>query len=132
MTAFAAIAMVLAFAALITRPFLTTQSAIEDDVREPLDVAEELWTREKAVALIAMKEAEFDLATGKLSEADHSVLRGNYEERALRAMNELKHSGSQIEASPAAPAMTSRFCTGCGNALSSDHQFCASCGTPRT
>ena len=132
MTAFVAIAMVLAFAALITRPFLIAQSALEERAGEPADVAEELWTREKAVALIAMKEAEFDLATGKLSEADHSVLRGNYEERALRAMNELKPSDTPAEASPAAPTATSRFCTGCGNALASNHQFCGSCGSPRT
>jgi hypothetical protein len=85
-----------------------------------------MWTREKAVAVLAITEADFDLATGKLSDDDYNVLRSDYEGRALLAMDELEKLG---------PAETGdalvRFCAGCGASFAESDSFCGSCGRPR-
>ena len=43
----------------------------------------ERWKRQKEEAYAAIKEAEFDLQMGKLSEEDYHLLRARYEARAL-------------------------------------------------
>jgi hypothetical protein len=50
----------------------------------------ERWRRQKEEALAAIKDAEFDLRLGKLSEADYRQLRGRLEGQALEAMRELE------------------------------------------
>lgn len=140
MTLFVCAAMVLAFAALITRPFIVAPGLRQEASAGPNSgIGRELWAREKAVAMIAMKEAEFDRATGKLTDADYSVLRGDYEERALRAMKELDVAPAGASKALKTPENTAvqqeegaRFCTACGNALASGHRFCGACGAPRT
>src|SRR3972149_7598262 len=51
--------------------------------------------REKEMALAAIRELEFDYATGKISPEDHAVLRARYEAKALEAI-------TQTAATPAA------------------------------
>jgi len=46
--------------------------------------------KERDLAYAAIKEAEFDLQMGKLSEEDHATLRHTYEERALTALAALE------------------------------------------
>ena len=47
------------------------------------------WEKQKADAYAALKEAEFDLQMGKLTEADYQLLRKKYEARALEALAQL-------------------------------------------
>ena len=47
------------------------------------------WEKQKADAYAALKEAEFDLQMGKLTEADYQLLREKYEARALEALAQL-------------------------------------------
>jgi len=102
-----------------------------DDINEALvepSAADELWTHEKAVAMLAITEADFDRATGKLSDDDYTVLREDYEDRALRAIGELE----KLETLPVAPAMNSaRFCGHCGCRFEAPDRYCSGCGTPR-
>src|SRR3972149_8452216 len=42
--------------------------------------------REKEMALAAIRELEFDYATGKISPEDYAVLRARYEAKALAAI----------------------------------------------
>ena len=49
----------------------------------------ERWRRQKEEAYTALKEAEFDLQMGKLSEKDYHLLRAKYEARALEAIAQL-------------------------------------------
>src|SRR5438067_8097812 len=48
----------------------------------------------QAVALRALKEIEFDRATGKLSDADYDTLKARYTAEALAALR-AEHSGSE-------------------------------------
>jgi hypothetical protein len=109
--------------------------------------------RESAVA--ALREIEFDRATGKLSDVDYSELKARYTEAAVLAMRresagkagvpaEHVASGStddEIEAAVRAyrehhaecpdcgprPEPDALFCSNCGRYL---HDRCADCGAP--
>ena len=67
----------------ILRPFPSTapRSGSGDEGEDPDD---DLSPR--AVALRALKEIEFDRATGKLSDADYDSLKAKYTEEALAAL----------------------------------------------
>jgi hypothetical protein len=122
-TLFFALVLVAAVATYVLLPFFRAASERGED-RSSL--RNELWKREKAVAVLAITEADFDLATGKLSDADYHVLRSDYEGRALQAMDELD------KLVPAeANGSLARFCAGCGSSFVDTDSFCGSCGRPR-
>jgi hypothetical protein len=101
----------------------------------------------QAVALRALKEIEFDRATGKLSDADYELLKGKYTEEALaalRAGGREQGAGSREQEAQAPrsllpapsclvhgprPESDALFCSECGRRLASAPGFCARCGT---
>ena len=118
----------------------------EPDYVEPEDPEE---TR-RGIALIALKEIDFDRATGKLSDADYEFLKGKYTAEALEAIRD-ETPPAASGATPslrcarcgAHPEPGAKFCTGCGASLSTatacpscrapfepGTRFCTSCGTP--
>lgn len=84
-------------------------------------------------AILALREIEFDRATGKLSEVDYAELKQKYAERALR---ELRSAGGTrsveprdpIEARVRAYRMTHRECPTCGLRPEPDAIYCSTCG----
>lgn len=126
MTMIAALLLVLVVALYVSLPLLREASATPLADNAP----PELWAREKGVALLAIKEAEFDHATGKLDEADYAVLRSAYEERAVHAMQALdREAASEAPAAPSGPESGLRsFCTSCGRQAKASDRFCAGCG----
>jgi|GEM_PF-304342 len=119
-------AVLIAFvAAIVAAPLWRTVSS--EPLLEPA-YDDELWKHEKAVALLAITEADFDRATGKLSNDDYMLLRDDYEGRALRAIGELE----RLETLPEAPhAASTRFCGQCGARFEAPDRYCSSCGTRR-
>ena len=129
----------------VLRPiFRITPSGSEGDEGEGQDSDEDQSPR--AVALRALKEIEFDRATGKLSDADYDALKKQYTGMALDALREagpshaFPHPASPIPP-PTSPIPHSacpihgpsseigaRFCAECGRRLSAAHGFCARCG----
>jgi len=101
----------------------------------------------RAVALRALKEIEFDRATGKLSDVDYDELKAKYTAEALAALRADSAAPADTPAiprprsvpSPAAraacpthglrPEADARFCSACGRRLSTATGFCAKCGT---
>ena len=104
----------------------------------------------RAVALRALKEIEFDRATGKLSDADYDALKRRYTTEALatlRAENtgEGKGETGNVAAVPpfpvsrfpfpacavhgSRPESHAQFCSECGRRLGSAPGYCARCGT---
>jgi len=102
----------------------------------------------RAVALRALKEIEFDRATGKLSDADYDALKGKYTSEALAALRAESGergagSGSTVErTAPRSPLPLStcpahgprpepgaQFCSECGRRLGAAPGYCARCGT---
>jgi hypothetical protein len=102
----------------------------------------------QAVALRALKEIEFDRATGKLSDADYDDLHAKYTQEALAAMRE--GSGEQGAGSgtprpmpaprsplpaPTCPVDGPRperdavFCSACGRRLGTAPGYCSRCGS---
>ncbi len=106
-------------------------------VFEPLDPEETA----SGVALTALKEIEFDRETGKLSEADYELLKGQYTAAALQALRAESETGApaDIEAMIAVRVKALRsawasaptgapVCHSCGPRPEADAVFCSSCG----
>lgn len=104
----------------------------------------------RAVALRALKEIEFDRATGKLSDADYETLQAKYMAEALAALRREERSGKREAELPAPtkstlpssdvprrscpthgprPESDAQFCSECGSRLGSAPGYCSRCGT---
>lgn len=85
-------------------------------------------------AIVALREIEFDKATGKLSESDYQELQQLYAARALREMrrvggtNAIEASADPIEARVRAFRSTHRECLTCGLRPEADAIYCSNCG----
>jgi len=84
----------------------------------------------EAEAVAALREIEFDRATGKLSDGDYDELRARYTERAL---TELRAAGAPpedaAEAAVLAYRLRLRSCARCGPRPEPDAVYCSSCGS---
>jgi hypothetical protein len=104
----------------------------------------------QTVALRALKEIEFDRATGKLSDGDYRSLKAKYTEEALAALRGGGDAGGGAGAGaprraaarpaspvprPACPVDGPRpepdavFCSTCGRRLGTAPAYCGRCGT---
>jgi len=105
----------------------------------------------RAVALRALKEIEFDRATGKLSDVDYEVLKARYTSEALAALRAdatgggMRDAGGVVSEAASHPAPRIRhpvcshhgtrpesdalFCSECGRRLANAPGYCARCGT---
>ena len=97
-------------------------------------------------AIDALREIEFDRATGKLSDSDYSSLKAEYTRTALVEMRAREPAGPVVvapvdgapnvdEAADPAEAAVLRYravrrsCEACGPRPEPDPAFCSSCGT---
>jgi hypothetical protein len=91
---------------------------------------------EKEAALAAIREADFDHETGKLSAEDYATLRAELEERALRALTALDRANDAAsaprDAAPGTAQAAATFCSGCGSPVQGDVGFCPRCGQQLT
>ena len=95
----------------------------------------------KELALAALKEIEFDRATGKLDDADYERMKARYTAEALEAIRAVDAAAAPA---PVEPAMADpvealiaarrqaskgrKFCTECGAELEGTGRFCVECG----
>jgi len=86
-------------------------------------------------AIVALREIEFDRATGKLSDSDYADLKTRYTQRALDAM---RASGAVtadtpvedvVEAAVLAIRARLRSCARCGPRPEPDAIYCSNCGS---
>jgi hypothetical protein len=106
------------------------------------DAVEGSPEREKELALLAIREADFDHRTGKMSDEDYAALRAELEGRALSAMAAIEtasalHPVAPSSSTPAAAPITPStgrsgepggFCPACGIRFVRDARFCSGCG----
>jgi RNA polymerase subunit RPABC4/transcription elongation factor Spt4 len=92
--------------------------------------------------ILALREIEFDRATGKLSEADYAELKKTYSEQALRelrgadrarrealaSLTEASVPLDAIEARVREYRLTHRACLTCGVRPEPDAMYCSTCG----
>jgi rRNA maturation endonuclease Nob1 len=128
---------------------------LQDDVRQngftpkPEDILKELKNK-KVGAYAAIRELEFDLSMGKLTEEDFQILRQKYTQEAVGYMKEMDN----IESPPATSSKpddtvpedenqqgvtasrnhksTQRkhiYCTSCGAKAAVENRFCVACGS---
>ena len=99
----------------------------------------------RAVALRALREIEFDRATGKLSDADYESLQTKYTAEALAALR--AEEGRLVASAPGTtrspsplprptcpthgvrPEPDAIFCSECGRRLGTAPGYCAHCGS---
>lgn len=147
--AIAAALVALAVLALIAAPLLGGGAAAPVGVDEP----EELEETPKGMALAALKEIEFDRATGKLSDTDYHTLKSRYTEEALALLRQdagppsppgpaaVPDQGAAVGGGGPGDAVESMIaervrtlqatairCPGCGPRPESDALFCSRCG----
>lgn len=127
----------------VLRPGTASTAGPADD----LDLDEDLSPRARAIR--ALKEIEFDRATGKLADGDYDELKAQYTAEALAAMRagdvgEGDEPAPQALAEPARavapargavcpvdgprPETDAEFCSACGRRLTSAPGFCRQCG----
>jgi len=82
-------------------------------------------------AVVALREIEFDRATGKLSDADYDELKVRYTARAIEAIRSSSAETSDDAAEAAVLAYRARIksCARCGPRPEPDATYCSSCGS---
>ena len=85
-------------------------------------------------AIGALREIEFDRATGKLSDADYAALKSRYTAEALEVMRAADAGAITPEASDLAEQAILRYrqrsvgCAACGPRPEPDAMYCSTCG----
>ena len=104
---------------------MENEASGDEESRSPLE-------RQKQEAYAAIKEAEFDLRMGKLSEDDFKALEQRYRQQALAAIVAMEKSDARGKGAKtvAAGPKPSRFafCPSCGQRLAARANFCGTCG----
>jgi len=123
----------------ILRPPLDSEGSepVGDEGEDPADDMSP-----QTVALRALKEIEFDRATGKLSDTDYEQLKAKYTQEALTAMRGeprlipgARPGITKARAAASCPEHGVRpekdavFCSECGRRLGSAPGYCARCGS---
>ncbi len=120
----AAVAVALVVEPLLRRgsspPVVPMRGSVPDD--DPMDAESP-----KVRALVALREIEFDRATGKLSEEDYSRLRAKYQREALAAI-QAEEAGTGLAQGSVAARPCGVECPACGPRPEAAPVFCSSCG----
>jgi double zinc ribbon protein len=121
---------------LVLRPLLGPPS--------PPDLVEESLEQEetpRGVALLALKEIEFDRETGKLSDADYQYLKDKYTAEALETLRAeegarvpddvealIAHRVHALRSAAATAPPGAPACLSCGPRPEPDAMYCSTCG----
>lgn len=138
---------------LVLEPILRPASAAPAEPGVFDEPEDDPTVRRKELALAALKEIEFDRATGKLSESDYQAMLSRYTTEAVQALRDVDATaatgagGNGHAPEGAAPAAGpddeaverliaetrarsrgKKFCSNCGAALEGSGRFCVECG----
>ncbi len=91
---------------------------------------------DESSAVAALRELEFDRATGKLSDADYADLKARYTKSAIAAMRRgsdadqptARPTDAEVEATVRAHRQRLAGCPVCGPRPESDAVYCSNCG----
>jgi len=133
----------------IIHPLLQEDSRQRHYAPKPEDVLETLRAK-KDSDYAAIRELEFDLSMGKLTEEDFKMLKLQYLQEAAGYMKEIDEMESQREtvsqpavaiiedetgkdvdpsSLPESPAVKYIYCTSCGRRAAVEDRFCVDCGS---
>jgi hypothetical protein len=121
----------------VLRPLIWPAPPAEP-VFEPLEQEE----TPRGIALLALKEIEFDRETGKLSEEDYRFLKEKYTAEAIEALRAeegmkapddvealIAHRVRALRSAAASAPPGARVCPTCGPRPEADAVFCSTCGS---
>jgi rRNA maturation endonuclease Nob1 len=133
----------------IIHPLLQQDGGQNGFTPKPENILEELKNKKEG-AYATIRELEFDLSMGKLSEEDFQILKRQYVQEAvgyMKAMDKLKllpatiskHTDTDLEEEIEPEDTASRthestkgkyiYCTSCGQKAAVERRFCAACGS---
>ena len=131
--AVAVAALALVLEPLVRRPGVEALGAPDESDLAPLEESES----PRVQALLALKEIEFDRATGKLSDEDYAQLKSRYGRDALSAIDaEAQRSAVVADTDDPAEALIQAarkdlpVCPACGPRPETGATFCSECGRP--
>jgi hypothetical protein len=131
--AVAVAALALVLEPLVRRPGLEALGVPDEPDAAPIEESES----RKVQALLALKEIEFDRATGKLSDDDYAELKARYSRDALVAMDAERTQSAAVANTddPAEALIRSvrgdlQICPHCGPRPETAAAFCSECGRP--
>jgi Double zinc ribbon len=120
----------------VLRPLIWPTPSAEP-VFEPVEQEE----TPRGVALLALKEIEFDRETGKLSDEDYRFLKAKYTAQAIEALRAeegakvpddvealIAHRVRALRSAAASAPPGARVCPTCGPRPEPDAAFCSTCG----
>jgi Double zinc ribbon len=120
----------------VLRPLIWPTPSAEP-VFEPVEQEE----TPRGVALLALKEIEFDRETGKLSDEDYRFLKEKYTAQAIEALRAeegakvpddvealIAHRVRALRSAAASAPPGARVCPTCGPRPEPDAAFCSTCG----
>ena len=109
---------------LVLQPIVSPDrhAAVDTDPPDPEETP-------RGMALLALKEIEFDRATGKLSESDYAALSSRYRAAAIATLD-APHGQLACRRHGARTDAAARFCAECGAGLLTAAGACASCAFP--
>ncbi|UCF40339.1 MAG: zinc ribbon domain-containing protein [Gemmatimonadota bacterium] len=124
--------------ALVLEPLFSARGA-EPVVTSPTDEIDfsdiEESDSAKVQALLALKEIEFDRATGKLSDEDYAMLKAKYSKVAIAAIEAEEQETLDMAAEDVAEELIRRaaagrgtVCPSCGPRPEAEAAFCSNCG----
>jgi len=135
----AGLLVVLAVVLFIVQPLLTGEEAPMHRHEDELTEAQ----ARKRVALMALRDVEYDFETGKLDARDYQELKGELAEEALAAIDHeemmdgpsasVREDRDALESEIASYRAALRegiLCGSCGLANPRESRFCGSCGRP--
>ena len=121
----------------VLRP-LIWPTPLAEPVFEPVEQEE----TPRGVALLALKEIEFDRETGKLSDEDYRFLKEKYTAQAIEALRAeegsktpddvealIAHRVRALRSAAASAPPGARVCPTCGPRPEPDAAFCSTCGS---
>jgi rRNA maturation endonuclease Nob1 len=124
----------------IINPLLQEENLQNGFTPKPEDILEKLKNKKDGV-YATIRELEFDLSMGKLSEEDFQILKRQYVQEAAGYMQEmdkllpdtnLEEEIEQVVTAVRTPESTKRkyiYCTSCGEKAAAESRFCVACGS---
>jgi hypothetical protein len=109
---------------LVMQPMLSPRVTADVDL-DPLDPEE----TPQGQALLALKEIEFDRATGKLSDDDYVMLNARYSAVAIAALDAPRSGTVHCMRHGPRAETGALFCSECGAGLVNETNACVSCAT---
>ena len=133
----------------ILNPLLQEDARQNGFTPQPTDIFKELKNK-KDGAYAVIKELEFDLSMGKLTDEDFQILKRQYTQEAIGYMKEMDklespqatfskpvdtvaeeeiEQGATVNPNPKSAKKKFIYCTSCGEESAVESRFCAACGS---